>query len=169
MKPQYLARLVGLCVLFSCVLIAAPTVVAQTKERNSLFQEKERNDFRNKVRQLLREGKAKEAFALAEARVASERKEFGERDEAVIAALDLLAEVHQSLKEYPAARKVREEALDIRIHLYGKDNWRVREARLSLESQDRISRLEPAVRTRLSEAGSLNTGLLQSRAFRRER
>src|SRR5262249_27311045 len=67
----------------------------------------------------------------------------------------LLAQLHELREDFPAARRVRQEALTILGKLYGVRHWTARELRLELENGDRFSRLGGAERGRLNRATAL--------------
>jgi hypothetical protein len=77
-------------------------------------------------------------------------------DRRVAESLQWLADAPERLEDFVAARKARQEGLDLRKKLHGERDWRVTDARLSLEDADRLARLDAAQRAELRRASELN-------------
>ncbi|MDX1948086.1 MAG: tetratricopeptide repeat protein [Pirellulaceae bacterium] len=72
-----------------------------------------------------------------------ERGVFGNHDQELIGTLTTLAEWHERLHDWPAARAKLTELLALRARLSGADHWRTTDARLLLEKIDRLAKLPP--------------------------
>jgi tetratricopeptide (TPR) repeat protein len=130
-----------------------------TKEQQEKL--KERDQYDKEARKLQAEGKLPEAVAAAEKMLAIERQVFGDLHAEVVESLQLLAELHEAREDFAAARKARQEVLAIQTKLLGERHWEVTDARLALEYVERLARLEPADRRRLTEAWELNGRVAQ--------
>ena len=98
------------------------------------------------------EGKLAEAITAAERVLEIERQLLGKVHPQVAATLPWLAEMQEANQDLVAAETSRREALAVSTQLYGKDDWRVAEARVGLEQLQALAQLEPSQRARLETA-----------------
>src|SRR5262249_3559662 len=101
-------------------------------------------------------GKLAEAVAAAEKGLTIERSVFGNFHAELTSTLDFIAQIHELREDFAAARKSREEVLEIQTKLHGKENCKVTIARLALEDLELLSRLKPEDRVQLKRANHLN-------------
>jgi tetratricopeptide (TPR) repeat protein len=113
---------------------------------------KERDRYGEEADKHRSEGKLKEAIAAAKKMLAVEREVYGDVHEEVAGSLEMLADMHEQLEAWDAARKVRQEVLEIKSTLFGKGHYRATDARLALTNLERLSRLRTDERRRLKEA-----------------
>jgi tetratricopeptide (TPR) repeat protein len=104
---------------------------------------------------LAQAGKIAEAIAAFEKNLAIEREVLGELHEDVVGALQFLAQVHEALADWAAARKALTEVLAIRERQPDRKDWRIGDARRALTDLDRRAAMTPDQR-RLQEADRLN-------------
>jgi CHAT domain-containing protein/tetratricopeptide (TPR) repeat protein len=158
MNLQLFARPAGLLALLFCSnLVAAqpaPPGTAKGPPQTPELKEylKERARAPEEVGQLLRASKFAEAVARWEKVLARARKVFGPFHPEVDSTTRVLAQLHEFRKDFPAARKVREQVIAIRIKLYGAKDWRVTDARWELERTKRLTGLDAADLLRLMQA-----------------
>jgi CHAT domain-containing protein len=69
--------------------------------------------------------------------------------------LSLLADRCDVDENFDAARASRREAMDLRLELFGKADWRTADARLAFQCTEQFARMDHASRMRLVEAGKL--------------
>jgi tetratricopeptide (TPR) repeat protein/CHAT domain-containing protein len=81
-----------------------------------------------------------------------EREVWGPTHDKVAATCTSLATLYEVAEDFAGARKARADAAAIWEKLYGRDDWRVREARFRLEDVDRSERREPEGRAQLRQA-----------------
>jgi hypothetical protein len=94
---------------------------------------KERDRYAAETQKLRQAGKLAEAIRACEQMLAIEREVLGNTHEDVIGSLEQLAEMHLEREEFAAARKARQEILDLRRQQHGDKDWPVTDARLDLE------------------------------------
>jgi CHAT domain-containing protein/Tfp pilus assembly protein PilF len=131
--------------------------------------QQERAQLHKEVNQLLKEGKSAEALALWQKHMTRLREAFKDPHEQVERSLLVLLQVHESREDFPAAARVWEEIAEVRSHLYGKSDWRVKDARLLGEYVTRLGMLGREGRARLAKATALGaraTNLLEAERAR---
>jgi CHAT domain-containing protein len=124
-----------------------------TREQQERLKDRER--WEKEFGQLREQGKLKEAIAVVEKILALERMILGNTHPDAIVSLQWLAELHEQREDFPAARKFRREALEALTKLRGEKHWEVTNARLALAHLDRLAKMEPAHRKKLTEATRL--------------
>jgi CHAT domain-containing protein/Flp pilus assembly protein TadD len=117
---------------------------------------KEVNRFWGESQKLAREGKLEEAAAAAEKALARAHEVFAKRRESLIPLLEYLAKLQERREDWAAARNARQEVLAVRQQLYGKEHWRVTDARLDLEDLEQRSRLTAEQHRQLGEVAELS-------------
>ncbi len=113
---------------------------------------KERDRYFIEARKLQQQGKPTEAIAAAEKALSLERQVYGHVSRNKLAWVQWLAGMYQQREDFAAARKARQESLDICTRQYGAKDWRVTDARLLLASVDQLAALTPPQRKRLAQA-----------------
>ena len=120
-----------MCFVVSALLVASlraePPKPPLTSEQQEKLKERDRHV--TEANRLQREGKLAEAIAAAEKMLAIERQVFGKEHDGVIDSLQFLASLHQQKDDWAAARRSLQEVLDVQTQRYGKEDWRVTDAR----------------------------------------
>jgi tetratricopeptide (TPR) repeat protein len=142
--------------------LVAPQLTAVQQRR---LQERDR--YAAQTQQLRDEGKLPEAIAAAEKMLAIERKVFGKVHEEVAGSFAYLADLHAARDDFAAARTARQEVLTVYTKLYGDKDWRVTDARRSLEDLDRLARFAPAGRQQFRQAVALRRQAVRLQSSRR--
>src|SRR5262249_20623665 len=88
-------------------------------------QLKERDRFEKDAQTCRQAGKFSEAVVAAEKMLAIERAVFGDFHQDVAGSFEILAELHESLEDFSAARQSREKVLTIKMKLLGTEHWQV--------------------------------------------
>jgi tetratricopeptide (TPR) repeat protein len=102
------------------------------------------------------QGKLPEAIAAIEQVLVIEREHFGKTaPEEIAASLACLASLQDSIEDFAAARKSREEILSIRSRLHGPADWRTIDARLALQHTEWLAKASPQQRKELAESDRL--------------
>jgi CHAT domain-containing protein/tetratricopeptide (TPR) repeat protein len=122
---------------------------------------KELDELQASSRTLRAEGRMTEAIAATEKALVIQREILGKASGKVVESLEFLAEMHEAVEDFGAARKEREEVLAIRTESLGAQHWLVTDARLAVEHVELLARIEPQERGLLQEAASLNTQIVQ--------
>ena len=125
-----------------------------TPEQKAKLEERDRCSKR--MQELQKEGKLKEAIEAAEKVLAIEREVYGDVHEDVAGSLETLADIHEELAAWGAARKAREEVVAITTTLLGAEHHKVTDARLSLTNVETLAQLTAEQRQRLANAAKLN-------------
>ncbi len=123
------------------------------KEQQQKF--KELNRVAAERQKLTREGKLEEAIAAAENELTLFREVFGKDHKTVVLLLQTLAQLHERREDWAAARRALQEAADVQRRLYGKEDWRVTDARLAVADLEQRSRLTAEQRGQLRQAAAL--------------
>ncbi|HTU21163.1 MAG TPA: tetratricopeptide repeat protein, partial [Gemmataceae bacterium] len=152
-RLRWLLVVVGLCLLLPLAAaeprkgkISAVEQQAKLKERNRLIAEGNK---------LLAAGKLGEAIADAEKVLALAREVFGDKAAAVVESLQWLANLHERGENFAAAGEKLREVRDIQTARYGKDHWRVLNARLDLADVELREKMSREQRQQVREANSL--------------
>jgi CHAT domain-containing protein/tetratricopeptide (TPR) repeat protein len=130
-----------------------PKPVPLTKEQQEKLKERDR--LLQEVNRLLDEMKVDDAMALGEKALTLTRAVRGEQHLETLHVCQSLAQAYEEQANFPAAQKLRRQALTILTRLHGKDHWQVTDARLALEGVERLAQLAPRDRRRLAEAAQL--------------
>jgi tetratricopeptide (TPR) repeat protein len=127
----------AVCLCFAVAADSAeePKTPMPAEERQARLKERDR--LSDEVKKLKAEGKLDEAQAAAEKMLAIEREVFGDGDD-VAGTLVLLAGLQEQREQFGAARKYREQILQMQIRLHGAENWRIGDARRGLELTDKL-------------------------------
>jgi tetratricopeptide (TPR) repeat protein len=141
-------------VLLAAGLAASAEPKPLTAEQKVKLQE--RDGLVAVAMQLRNGGKQIEAAPILEKSLALEREVFGNLHPQVVFSLKRLAQIHESGENYTAARKARQEALDIETQLIGPKDWRVTDARLDLVHLEALAKLDSAGRQQVRRAETLN-------------
>jgi tetratricopeptide (TPR) repeat protein len=132
-----------------------PEVQAKLKERDALVK---------RAVGLSRDGKHAHAIAAAEEAIAIEKEVHGPRHVKVgLAYLTVIGRWQVASEDWAGARLSFLSALDILRTAYGRDHWRVTDARLALEDVARIERLTADDRRDLKRADELLADAVQLR------
>ena len=118
---------------------------------------KERDAFKLECRQHRQAGKLAEAIEATQKMLAIEREVFGEEHDEVLDSMDFLAQRQRDFDDFAAARKTREEILEIRRKVSGIDHWRTADARRDLEHVNLLEKLSPDDRREVLRANVLNS------------
>ncbi len=116
-------------------LLAQPTPAAPPKPTLAKEQQeklKERDQLKKEIKKLRALGKLAEAITTAQKIVTIECQVLGNVQDDLADSLALLAGLQEEQEDFPGARKAREEVLDIRTKLHGKEHWMVGDARRKL-------------------------------------
>jgi len=135
-------------------LLAAQEPKPLTEEQKARL--KERDQYEAEANRQEKAGKIPEAIAAAEKMLAIEREVFGNRNEDVVESLEMLARLHEHREDWAAGRKARLEVVSIRMGLYGKDDWRVTDARLGMAHLELLAKLDDPGRQKVRRAEALN-------------
>ena len=117
---------------------------------------KEAKKWGDETAKLRKEGKLEEAIAAAEKMLAAEVKVHGELHDDPIGSLGQIAECREQLEQFVEAKKVREQILELQTKRFGKDDWRVIDARLAVANADLQSQLSKDQRRELLKATQLS-------------
>ena len=154
----------GLSLLFmACVVIAQePMPKEKAKELTTEQKElvKEARKWDKETSKLREEGKLKEAIAAAEKMLAAEMKVYGELHEEPVGSLKLIATMQEQLEQFGEAKKTRQRLIDLQTKRFGKEEWRVTDARTALQSLEIVERLSENDRSELRRAEEENTRLV---------
>src|SRR5688572_23032977 len=157
-RLQWIRLFLGVCgLLFVRVPLPAdepPPAAPPTKEQRAAM-EAELSPLVEQLQSLDKQGKVKEAVAIAEKVLAAERKVLGNLDEEIADTLFFLAPRYERFEDFEAARRARAESLSIFTHLYGKDHYRVTDCRCALEYTVTLSQLTAEQRSQLARAHTL--------------
>jgi len=123
---------------------------------------KERDRLVVEANRLQTAGKLVEAIAAMERSVALHRDVIGRDDLAVLKPLSFIAELHESREDFAAARKIRQEVLDLASKRRDKEHWQVTDARLALADLDRLEKMPAADRKRLDGTRLLNLQMVRT-------
>lgn len=123
--------------------------------RKALSAEMHRHEKRSN--ELSAAGKFTEAAQEADAALVISRQVNKDVPASLVLWIDFAAAAHESATDFPAARTLRQETLDLQQSRLGKLDWQVTNARLALDAVDRMSRFSPAERSRLAEAEKQRT------------
>jgi CHAT domain-containing protein/tetratricopeptide (TPR) repeat protein len=94
---------------------------------------KQRDALKSQVRKLEDQAKMAEALPLIEKIIVLEKATFGASHDDIAGSLTWLAEVHEELGDFTAARRARLEALEMYSKLHGARDWRATTARFDLK------------------------------------
>ena len=150
---------IRLSVCLGMVLVGAGMALAQEPKPLTAEQKEKiklRDQHTSAAQQLAREGKLTETIAEVNKKLNLEREVFGGSHAEIAATLHWLARLYESGNDYPAARKVIQEALDMQTHLYGPKDWRVTDARLAMAHLEVLAKLDAPGRQKVSRAYALN-------------
>jgi tetratricopeptide (TPR) repeat protein len=147
-----MAGLLTLALMSSLLLADEPRQL--TEEQKARL--KERNQYLAEANRLRKAGQLPETIATLEKALAIDRQVFGDRHEEVALSLESLAQVHEIRADWTAGRKARQEVLAIRSGLYGKDDWRVTNARLALAYGDFLACLNEPEQQQLQQADEMS-------------
>jgi len=129
----------------TAVLLAIPTAGQPPAPKPLTDAQKEKlkeaAKYSKESDDLERSGKWKEAIAVAEKLLAVEREVFGKVHEYPARTLERTGKLHMRLEDWKVARAARQECLEVRTALHGKDDWRVTDARIALADVDLIEKL----------------------------
>jgi CHAT domain-containing protein/Tfp pilus assembly protein PilF len=106
----------------------------------------------SEARKLRQQGKLDAALKPAEALVSLGRELTGKDGIGVLISLEWLAGLQEERGDFPAARKARQEVLDINTRANGSGDWRTTDARLALAHTELLTRLKPEQRKQLDKA-----------------
>ena len=143
-------------------LLAQPTPAAPPKPTLAKEQQeklKERDQLKKEIKKLRALGKLAEAITTAQKIVTIERQVLGNVQDDLADSLALLAGLQEEQEDFPGARKAREEVLDIRTKLHGKEHWMVGDARRKLLDLARLAKLPQDDRKLLKEARTLQESM----------
>src|SRR5262249_2614934 len=115
---RWLVVLVGLLGL-APLRADEPKAAPLTKEQQANLAERDRH--LQEAQKLFAARKTSEGLAEVEEALALEREVYGDRSKPVADRLAWLAGVREQLEEFDAARKARQEVVDILTALHGKD------------------------------------------------
>jgi tetratricopeptide (TPR) repeat protein len=132
----------------------APPDKQLTREQQEKIEEVKR--LLAELNKLRAAGKLAEAVAAAEKALAIVRDLVGPVHLDETQLLELLAGLHEQREDFEAARKARKEVVDIATRLYGREGWRVTDARLALSDLELKAKLTPEQRQRLRAAAEGN-------------
>jgi tetratricopeptide (TPR) repeat protein len=118
---------------------------------------KERDRYQEEANKCFREGKWDEGILALKKALAINRQVFGDLHEEVVDSLKALARAEESREDFAAARKVREEVLDLVTKKYGVKDWHVTDARRDRDQGDLRARLDKKSRQELRQAEEMDT------------
>jgi CHAT domain-containing protein/Tfp pilus assembly protein PilF len=147
----------GILLISIAAVATAAAEPSAEKPLTALEQQrlKERDRYSDESAKLEKEGKLPEAIAASEKMLAIEREMFGNDHADVAGSLGRLARMQQNEDNFEAARQLRREALAIKEKLFGKDSWKVTDARLALADVDIWAKLKPEDRNALAHCDEL--------------
>jgi CHAT domain-containing protein/Flp pilus assembly protein TadD len=136
---------------------------SEAKQPTTQQQERleERDRYGEKAKKLRSEGKLKESIAAVEEMLAIERGVYGDEHEDVAGSLELLADMHEELEAWDAARQARQKVLNVVAILFGEEDYRVTNARLALANLERVARLTKKQRQQLAEVDELGDQVVE--------
>jgi len=153
------------------ILAAAAVATAQTQPppadrepqltvEQRQVHEAEAQRLWEEAQHLHKEGKIKESVAARLQMLSVVRRLSGRFHEDVALVLDVLALQYEDQKEFAAAKSAREESLDIKTRVLGKNHWQVTEARVALQYVDILRGLSEEGRRALEDAALLSAKVL---------
>jgi tetratricopeptide (TPR) repeat protein len=151
-------RLLTQAFLLSAVLLLTHAAVSQEpKAAKPLTAEqvaklRECNQLWSAANKLVAAGKLDDALAAMEKAVTLHREALGRDDADDINPLQFIAEIQAARGDFAAARKRRQEAIDLAMRWYGKEHWQVADARRGLATVDRLEKMPAADRQQLASA-----------------
>lgn len=128
---------------------AAAEPVAKAAERDPRLDQRDRLEA--EAEQLEREGAFAQAIEKVLAQLALEQEVFGATHVEVAGSYDWLARLYTSTGDFTKARRYADENVAQADQLFGREGWRLAEARRRRALIDRIERLDAAERERLVE------------------
>ena len=151
------------CVPFLChdnrpSAIGQPPAAAKPPSTLTAHQQdrlNERDRLGKKVQELKSRGNLTEAIVAADAALALKREVLGETSDDAIGSIELIAQMHEELGNWAAAKKARADVLNLRTGTLGNDHWKVTDARWACTRADTLAKLNGAATRRLLKAARL--------------
>lgn len=131
---------------------AAAAIAASAPPTEIQERLKERDALDHETNQLRDAGKYAEAIVAATKMLAIERSVLGNGHPNTLGSLDELASFNEELQNFDAARKFRQEILDIKTQQLGRDHWQVADARFALQQTALLEKRTPDQRSQLHDA-----------------
>lgn len=123
------------------LLALLPALSAEKPGSDPRLQDRSR--WAAEITRLRTAGKLEEAQAVAEKKLRLEREVFGAGHPELVDTLNALGLIQELRNDFAAARRSRQEVLDIQVRRFGKEHWQVTSARLALAYVEDEARLTP--------------------------
>src|ERR1051326_5842805 len=152
------AAIVYIATIRAVAQVPPPSVVdggqpsQQSSEAERVSVTAQRDQLWKAAHQLEGDNKCDEAITKMQEMIPLERRIVGDQHEELVVALSYLADLEVAVGKLDAAKKSREDALKIKVDLYGKDDWQTKEARLAVADCDILAKLSQAHRKEWNSA-----------------
>lgn len=157
----------ALWILIICLdpLMGQRATVSRDLTTEQQLRRKQRDECGQQLTEFRKQGKRTEALAVAEKKLEIERELLGSEHPDTLRTLVELAELHVEQEDFPSARKIGLEVLNIRTKLFGEEHWQVIDARVWLGYSGRLANMTHEQRMQLADSAQL---VQKSAAFYRQ-